>query len=150
MRVSILTAVLTGAAVVSLFAGCGSSTATVTGEVTYDGQAVGDGYIAFTPADGKGKDGGGPITDGRYTVAGLPPGPKIVKVIAVKPVNFASSSEEMMQRAAKARQSGNHDGLVDPADTIPENAVGNNARLELRAGEQTHKFELKSPAKGKR
>jgi hypothetical protein len=56
----------------------------------------------------------------------------------------------MMQRAAKARQSGNHDGLVDPADTIPENAVGNNAPLEVRAGEQTHKFELKSPAKGKR
>jgi hypothetical protein len=133
-----------------LSSGCGSTTATVTGEVTYDGKAVGDGYITFTPADGKGKDGGGPISNGRYTVAGLPPGPKIVKVIAVKPVNFASSSEEMMQRAAKARQSGNHDGLVDPADTIPENAEGNNARFEVQPGEQTHNFGLKSPAKGKK
>jgi hypothetical protein len=71
-------------------------------------------------------------------------------VIAVKPVNFASSSEEMMQRAAKARQSGNHDGLVDPADAIPENAEGNNAKIEVRPGEQTHNFGLKSPAKGKK
>jgi len=77
-------------------------------------------------------------------------GPKLVRVNAVKKVNFASSSEEMMQRAAEARKTGNHDGLVDPADTIPENAEGNNAKVEVKAGEQTHNFALKAPAKGKK
>jgi hypothetical protein len=132
-----------------LLAGCGASEVTVSGEVTYDGQPVGDGYITFTPTDGKGNDAGAPITGGRYTISGLPPGPKVVQVIAVKKVNFASSSEEMMQRAAEARKSGDHSGLVDPADTIPANAEGNNVTVELKAGAQTLNFALKPPAKGK-
>jgi hypothetical protein len=133
------------AAAFGLPSGCGSSAATVFGEVTYDGQPVGDGYVTFTPADGKGKDAGGPITGGRYEVTGLPPGPKVVKVIAVKKVNFASSSEEMMRRAAEARKTGNHDGLVDPADTIPANAEGNNAQVDLKAGANQHDLHLKAP-----
>src|SRR5690348_15899780 len=91
-------AVILAAAAVFL-SGCGSSTATVTGEVTYDGKPIGDGYITFTPTDGKGKDAGGPISAGSYRVAGMPPGPNLVQVVAVKKVNFASTSEEMMQRA---------------------------------------------------
>ena len=141
-----LAAVVVTAAVLGLLPGCGSSTATVSGEVTYDGQPVGDGYVTFTPADGKGKDAGGPITGGHYEVTGLPPGPKIVKVIAVKKVNFASSSEEMMRRAAEARKAGDHDGLVDPADTIPANAEGNNAAVELKAGANKHDVHLHKPA----
>jgi hypothetical protein len=148
-RVCSLAAAVALAAAAGFLSGCGSSTATVSGEVAYDGKPVGDGYITFTPADGKGKDAGGPIADGRYKVTGLPPGPKVVKVIAVKKVNFASSSEEMMRRAAQARKSGSHDGLVDPADTIPENAEGNNAEVEVRPGQQTLDFALKPPAKGK-
>jgi hypothetical protein len=135
------------AAVVSL-PGCGPSAATVSGEVTYEGQPVGDGYITFTPADGKGPDGGGQIAEGRYQVAGLPPGPKVVKVVAVRKVNFAASSDEMMRRAAEARKRGSHDGLVDPADTIPANAVGNNARVELKVGENRHDIHLKAPPRG--
>jgi hypothetical protein len=145
-----LAAAITLAAAAALFSGCGSSLATVSGEVTYDGKPVGDGYITFTPTDGKGNDAGGPISAGSYKVTGVPPGPKVVKVMAVKKVNFAASSEEMMQRAAEARKTGNHDGLVDPADTIPDNAEGNNAQLEVRPGEQVHNFALKAPAKGKR
>ena len=33
-----------------LLPGCGATTATVSGEVTYDGKPVEDGYITFTPA----------------------------------------------------------------------------------------------------
>jgi hypothetical protein len=67
----------------------------------------------------------------------------------VKKVNFASTSEEMMARAAEARKLGNHDGLVDPADTIAENAEGNNARIDLTAGVNQHDFHLTKPAKKK-
>lgn len=128
--------------------GCNANaTATATGSVTYEGQPVGDGYITFTPADGKGQDAGGRIANGRYAVAGLPPGPKVVKVIAVRKVNFASTSAEMQQKAAEARKGGNHDGLVDPADTIPDDAEGNNVTVEVAPGSQTRDFNLKKPAK---
>jgi hypothetical protein len=135
------------AAVPLLLPGCGPSSASVSGEVTYEDQSVGDGYITFTPADGKGQDAGGPITGGHYQVAGLPPGPKLVKIVAVKKVNFASTSEEMMKRAAEARKRGDHDGLVDPADVIPENAQGNNTAVELKPGSQEQHFHLKKPGR---
>src|SRR6266850_2352751 len=135
------------ALVATLSSGGGGTTASVSGEVTYEGSAVDDGYITFTPTDGQGKDVGGPITGGRYSLTGVPPGPKVVKVIAVKKVNFASTSEEMQRRAAEARKAGKFDGLVDPADTIPDNAEGNNAKVELKAGSNTFDFPLKKPAK---
>ena len=146
-RVRSWAAAATLAAAAGLLAGCGSSAANVSGDVTYEGQPVGDGYITFTPADGKGKDAGAPIANGRYTVAGLPPGPKVVKVVAVRKVNFASTSEEMQRKAAQARKAGDYDGLVDPADTIPDNAEGNNARLEIASGDNRLDFHLKKPAK---
>src|SRR5215213_10053171 len=63
-------------------AGCGASTARVTGEVSYDGVPVKQGEVQFTPADGKGPVAAAPIADGRYTIENLPPGPKIVQVSA--------------------------------------------------------------------
>src|SRR5262245_59045431 len=90
--------------------GCGARTATVSGEVTYDGQPVGDGSITLTPEDGKGPVVGGPIKDGKYTLTKVPPGPKVVKIEAYKKVNFAGSSEEMMRRAAEAKKRGDDSG----------------------------------------
>lgn len=130
-------------------AGCSPSGATATGEVTYDGQPVGDGYITFTPTGGSGRDTGAPISGGKYTVSGLTPGPMVVKVIAVKKVNFASSSEEMMKKAAEARQTGKTTGLVDPADTIPDTAEGNNAKVDISPGENKLDFHLKPPVRKK-
>lgn len=137
-------AVALGAAALT---GCGGAVATVSGSVSYDGEPVGDGYITFTPADGKGQDGGGPIANGTYSVTGLPPGPKVVKVIATKKVNFASTSDEMKKKADEAKKAGKHDGLIDPADVIPDNAEGNNAKIDLTVGENKHDFALKKPAK---
>src|SRR5436309_8338758 len=115
-QLRVLAAAVVLAAAAGLLAGCGSSAASVSGEVSYDGKPVEDGYITFTPADGKGKDGGGPIKHGRYHVVGLPAGPKVVKVIGLKKVSFASTSDEMQRKASEARKTGNYDGLVDPAD----------------------------------
>ena len=142
-------ATLALAACAALPCGCGPSGARVSGDVSYEGQPVEEGYISFTPADGQGRDAGAPVRNGRYAVAELPPGPKVVKVVATRKVNFASSSEEMMRRAAEARRAGNHDGLVDPADLIPDNAGGNNARVEIPAGTSTRDFHLKKPPERK-
>jgi hypothetical protein len=129
-----------------LLAGCGNPTATVTGEVTYDDQPVGNGTVTFLPADGKGAVAGGPITDGRYKVENVPPGKKVVKVEAVKKVPFARSSEEMAQRAAERKARGDASGLIDPADIIPPNAEGNNITADIQRGDQTLPLHLKKPA----
>lgn len=131
-------------------AGCGGSTATLTGEVSYDGQPVADGSIVLTPADGKGPTSGGTITDGKYTVANVTPGPKVVRIEAYKKVNFASSSEEMMQKAAQAKKKGDDSGLVDPADIIPVNAEGNNQQIDVAAGTSRRDFHLHKPGAKKR
>jgi hypothetical protein len=133
----------------ALAAGCGSA-AGVSGEVTYDGQPVEDGRITFLPADGKGPSVGAPITGGKYTLDGIAPGPKVVKVEAVKRVPFARSSEDMARRAAEAKARGDASGIIDPADLIPPDAVGNNAAVEVGRGKQTLDFHLKKPAREKR
>jgi hypothetical protein len=129
-------------------AGCGSNTATVIGEVTYDGQAVGDGTITFLPADGKGQPASGKIVKGAYTVDNVLPGRKVVQIVAVKAVPFARSSEEMAQMAAANRDRGDGSGLIDPADVIPSNAQGNNAVVEIKPGRQTHAVHLNKPGAG--
>ena len=70
------------AALLLAAAGCGGGDATVSGEVSYEGEPVTAGYITFAPADGKGPTAGGPIKDGKYTVEKVTPGPKVVRVEA--------------------------------------------------------------------
>ncbi|HEV7279268.1 MAG TPA: hypothetical protein VGN57_03565 [Pirellulaceae bacterium] len=55
-------------------------------------------------------------------------------MIAVKKVPFARSSEEMAHRAADAEKRGDRTGLIDPADIVPPDAVGNNATHDIKAG----------------
>ncbi len=51
--------------------GCGDSRRQrVEGTVTFDGQPIADGYICLTPMEGTpGPTAGGPIVDGRFTIA---------------------------------------------------------------------------------
>lgn len=68
-------------------AGCGDGRVTVRGEVTFDGQPVEKGVIAFEPADGAGPMAGGEIRDGKYVLSGdsaVTPGEKIVRITGVR------------------------------------------------------------------
>jgi hypothetical protein len=126
--------------------GCGDgSLATVTGEVTYEGEPVGEGTLTLLPADGKGPVAGGRITGGRYTVENVVPGLKVVKVEAVTTVRFARSSDEMARRAPEDKARADASGLVDRADSVPADAEGNNAQVELKPGKQTVPVRLKRP-----
>jgi hypothetical protein len=127
-----------------LLCGCGGAT-TVTGTVTYDGAPVENGVVTFAPADGVGPAVGGRITDGKYRVDDVLPGPKLVKIEAVKRVPFARSSDEMARMAAEAKKRGDGSGLIDSADLIPPNAVGNNAAVEVPRGGATLDFRLSPP-----
>jgi len=131
--------------VVFLLAGCGQSSGTAEGEVTYEGQPVEKGQIMFLPADGKGPTTGGAIRNGRYTVADLTPGPKIVQIDAVKAVEFAHTSEEMARLAAANKARGDASGIIDRADIIPDGAENNNTSVAIKPGKQTLNFHLKKP-----
>jgi hypothetical protein len=67
--------------------GCGDGKVHVQGTVTFDGQPVDHGAISFDPADGRGPNTGGEITDGNYDLsgnAGATPGKKIVRIRAYR------------------------------------------------------------------
>ena len=138
------------AGLVILAAGCGGGAASVSGEVTFNGEPVGDGFITFLPADGKGPSAAGPIEGGHFALDNLTPGPKVVKIEAVKQVPFARTSEEMKRRAAVNKFVGDGSGLIDPADVIPRNAEGNNTKVDIKPGNQTQDFHLKTSAKKSR
>lgn len=85
--------VLWGVAAAGLFAGgCGSSLATVSGTVTFNGQPVERGVINLTPADGKGAGVGGSIENGAYLLRDVVPGEKIVRLSA--PVTLGTTTDD--------------------------------------------------------
>ncbi len=132
--------------VLLLCTGCGGAdTATVSGDVTYEGVPVADGMVTLLPADGKGPAAGGRITDGKFRIINLTPGTKWVKVEAVKAVPFARTSDDMARRAEENRTRGDGAGLIDPADEIPANAEGNNEKIEVKLGPNVVTLNLKKP-----
>jgi hypothetical protein len=54
--------------------GCskGPAVGTVTGDVTFEGQPVQDGYVSFTPVDGNSQTGGASIVDGKFKAEQVP------------------------------------------------------------------------------
>jgi hypothetical protein len=135
-----------GVALVGLFAaGCGTDAGSVTGEVTYDGKLVENGFITFTPADGKGKMVGAPITNGRYYAEKIPPGSKIAKIEASSgPGPSVQSSEDMAKLSKEWKDKVGKDGVIR-TETVPADAEGNNQTVEVKQGEQTLNFALKKP-----
>lgn len=124
--------------------GC-SGASSVSGQVTYDGHLVEEGHITFAPVDGKGPVVGSPIRNGRFTVAAIGSGTKLVKIEAVKQVDFAANTEEMERLSREGKTRGEGSGLLDPADAIPMNAIGNHAVVEVRRGHQKQDFQLQKP-----
>lgn len=135
-----------GAVVLGVLAlGCGSDAGSVTGSVTYDGKPVENGYITFTPADGKGTMVAGPINKGRYSIENVPLGSKIVKIEASSGSGpSVQSSEDMAKLAKEGKMKVGPDGIIR-TETVPADAEGNNQTVEVKAGVQTLDFTLKKP-----
>jgi len=126
-------------------AGCGGSTA-VSGSVSYEGEPVENGAITFTPADGLGPSSGGTISGGRYRVDDLAPGEKIVQIVGLKAVPFARTTAELAQQAEEAARRGQVAAPAAQASQIPDDAEGNNAKVQVKSGKQTLDFHLKRPS----
>jgi hypothetical protein len=86
--------------------GCGGPTFDVEGTVEMDGKPVDSGAISFEPADGKGRDFGGVITDGKFkfvTPPGVDAGKKIVRITGMqktgKKISAFASGDAMVDEA---------------------------------------------------
>jgi hypothetical protein len=76
--------------------GCSDGLARVEGTVTFNGEPVSRGMINLEPVDGKGPVAGASVESGTYSMEGVPPGEKIVRISAVysKGVNKQSDGSE--------------------------------------------------------
>lgn len=127
-------------------AGCQEAN-TVSGTVTYNGEAVEEGAISFRPVDGQGRGFGANIVDGRYEVAESFPGKKRVLIVGVNKIDFRASRDANLQKFTTAGAGGNEwaGHLTEAADYISENAEGNNQTFEIAPGRQLLNFDLKGP-----
>lgn len=113
-------------------AGCGPTTATVSGTVTFNGEPVAKGAISLFPSDGKGSATGGLITDGRYSIAGVAPGEKIVQLSA--PVVAGSRKDDYGNETQVAEE------LMPPAW-----GRASQEKITVTAGALTQNFEITGP-----
>ena len=107
--------------VVAALCGCGANTDgpvryAVSGNVTFDGQAVPKGFVTFLPdvsKGNKGPGGGAEIKDGRYRTArgkGVVGGPYVVKIVGYDGVPTMAEGEELTDGSS----------LFDPYQTTVE------------------------------
>lgn len=140
--------ILAVAAVLAV-AGCGIPGASVTGKVTVDGQPLKDGYVTFTPEDGKGASAGCPVKDGAYSISGVQPGYKVMTVEASGGDGpSVQSSAEMEKLSKEWRSKAGPDGIIR-TETVSQTTGGNNQRVTLKAGNQTVDIALKKTAQRK-
>lgn len=120
----------------SLLIGCGQAGG-LTGSVSYNGQPVERGSIAFTPVDGKGPVFGGKIENGKFDIPTAHPGKKKAVVRGIREGVVPQSREEA-DAAAKA-------GTFKLPDYIAEDAAGNSQEVDVTGGGQTLDFAITGP-----
>ena len=113
-------------------AGCGSTTSTVRGTVTFNGEAVAKGVISLFPTDGKGAPAGGMIENGRYAITGVAPGEKIVQLSA--PIVAGTRKDDY----------GNETQIA--AELMPASwGRASQEKITVTAGSMTKNFEITGP-----
>jgi hypothetical protein len=127
-------------------AGC-QRTTSLEGAVTYNGQPVEKGSIAFQPADGTGSGFGAEIVDGRFAAKKAQPGKYTVLVRGVHERVAPQSTEEAIRQYEEAKAAGKAtlDHYGQPADYIPEDAEGNGKTIDVESGANKLDFALKGP-----
>lgn len=117
-------------------AGCnkGPAVGTINGEVTLDGKPIQDGRILFSPIDGQGGTGGGPIVEGKFTAPDVPANKMKVEINGNKVIGKI--------KAYDTPESPLMDNVVE---IVPHRYnVNSELTLEVKPGIQDVKYELKS------
>lgn len=118
-----------------LLAGCGSSSATVSGKVTLDGKPLTKGNIAFYGGGAAALATGSIDSSGNYTLLtgtdrGLTPGSYQVTIVANDIIEPTNELTPLMPK------------LITPAKY--SNASTSGLTAEVKAGSNTHNFDLQS------
>ncbi len=141
-------------------AGCGKSTGSLTGTVTYKGNPVTGGLMLFVDAQGKSFPGSlNPA--GNYNCPDLPPGDYIVTINTslMKPVDPGQSTKEMIAKQgqdqsqtklpesmtkdlAKVKEMGSKTGQYVAIPDKYANAKTSGLTVKVEAGSQTKDFTL--------
>ena len=118
-------------------AGCGgTSTGTVSGNVTAGGEPIGFGSIGFVTPEGWA--GSAPVRDGKYSLAEIPPGPAKITVRAVPPPPAMAPPPTPGEPAAQP-------GKLPPFRPIPEvysDATKTPLSYDVKTGDQTHNIDI--------
>lgn len=119
-----------------LHAGCnqGPAVGTITGDVTFDGQPVKDGHILFTPLDGNGQTGGGPLREGKFKAEKVPVGKMKVELHGNKVIG--------KRKAYDTPTSPWEDDVTELLP--PKYNFKSELTLEVKRGSQDVKYDLKS------
>jgi hypothetical protein len=119
-------------------AGCGASDS-VRGTVSYNGEPVEMGTIAFQSADGSGPGFGAEVVNGQYKADKVRRGKHVAVVRGLTKAPPVTKE----QFAQHHEQRDNKYGL--PVDFIADNAEGNRQTIDVEGGAQTFDFEIKGP-----
>jgi len=120
-------------------AGCSSSSDSLQGTVTYNGEPVQKGSIVFLSSDGEGPGFSVQVRDGTYATDQPRLGRHVAVVRGLEESTTSSKEEFIRQR----EQKNNPHNL--PVDYIPEDATGNSQTVDISGGEQTLDFALQGP-----
>jgi hypothetical protein len=128
-----------------LAAGCGKTTAQVSGKVTYRGRPVTSGAVTFLGKDGKAGDTGQIQADGSYVVARAPVGPVTIAVVTPPPPDYSQAASQGGSLAADEEVKA---GLARAARHVAVPAKYRNPQesgltFEVRPGPNAHDIDLK-------
>lgn len=119
-----------------VFAGCSTAppTGTVSGEVTFDGQPIKDGRIAFIPVDGQGQTGGAAIKDGKFEAKDVP----------VAKMKVEINGNRLTGRKIKAYDTPESPVSDEIVELVPARYnINSELTLDVKKGSQTVKYDLK-------
>ncbi len=122
-------------------AGCGPRTGTVSGTVTYKGQALGNGSVMFLTKDGKAQSGliG---SDGSYTVANVPSGPVTITVQTTPPAGAQGGGMKVKGTEMPDMGGGTAAGKYVPIPDKYKNKDQSGLSYDVTAGPQKHDIQL--------
>ncbi|MBN2294486.1 MAG: hypothetical protein JXM70_18805 [Pirellulales bacterium] len=134
LRIAVLIIFVLPIGLMPLLVGCGDTDVChVSGQVTYNGQAVKAGLVSFEPAQGKSQPQQMPIKDGRYSLsakAGILPGKYIVRITAPD-----------LARSPINENAGPFDPVPPTVPLLPMNwNVQSTLSVELKSGKNTINF----------
>ena len=126
----------------SAIVGCGGEgSSSLSGAVTYNGEPVAKGSIAFMPIGGAGTPFGAEVVDGQYKAEKAFAG-KFRATVAAKGDLVVPKTREEAAEMEKANK-----GQTASTNYIAEDAAGNAQEVDVTGGAQTLDFAITGPPK---